>query len=152
MPRKIFRLVPALLAAVLTIAALGGCTAATTAEKQAAPVSQSSGAAALKVSVSYRERMLLPPGCVLLVELENISQLSPEDNAVANTFIPVKAAPPFKAVVKYAPEKIIKQLRYAVSARIVLKGQVLFSGSVRIDPLSWPEGKPVEITVVMAKR
>jgi putative lipoprotein len=151
MPRNDFRIVPSLLAAVLIIAALGGCTA-TTAEKQAAPVNQSSGAAALKVSVSYRERMLLPPGCTLLVELENISQLNPEDNAVANTFIPVKAAPPFKAVIKYDPEKIIKQLRYAVSARIVLKGQVLFSGSVRIDPLSWPEGKPVEITVAMTKR
>lgn len=151
MQRTDFRFVPALLAVVLILAALGGCTAAST-EKTAASVSPSTGAAALKVLVSYRERMLLPPGCTLFLELQNISQLNPEDNGVANAFIPVKAAPPFKAVIKYDPAKIIKQLHYAVSARIVLKGQLLFSGSVRVDPLSWPEDKPVEITVAMAKR
>ena len=147
-PRPFF--VPALLAAVL-IFALGGCTAAST-EKGAEPVSSSFGSAALKVSVSYRERMLLPPGCTLFLELQNISQLNPENNGVSSAFIPVKAAPPFKAVIKYDPAKIIEQLHYAVEARIALKGQVLFSGSARIDPLSWPEDKPLEIMVTMVKR
>jgi putative lipoprotein len=143
--------VPALLAAVLILAALGGCTAAST-EKGAASVSPSSGRAALKVSVSYRERMLLPPGCTMYLELQNISQLNPENNDVSSAFIPVKAAPPFKVVIKYDPDKIIKQLHYAVAARIELKGQVLFAGSVRIDPLSWPEGKTLEVRVAMPQR
>ncbi|MEZ7198500.1 YbaY family lipoprotein [Pseudodesulfovibrio karagichevae] len=142
---------PALLAVALILAALGGCTAAST-EKSAASVSPSDGKAALKVTVFYRERMLLPPGCVLFVELQNISQLNPEDNGVGNAFLPVKAAPPFKAVLRYDPGRIIAQLHYALSARIVLKGQVLFSGSTRIDPLSWPKDKPVEIQVTMPKR
>jgi hypothetical protein len=43
-------------------------------------------------------------------------------------------------------------LHYAVAARIELKGQVLFSGSTRLQPLSWPKDKPVEITVSMPPR
>ncbi|MGE4424044.1 MAG: YbaY family lipoprotein [Pseudodesulfovibrio sp.] len=140
---------PALLAAVLILAALGGCTAASpekTSSSQLNPVTE------LKVSVSYRERMLLPPGCVLFVELQNISQLNPENNDVGNAFLPVKAAPPFKAVLRYDPDRIIAQLHYSVSVRIEFKGQVLFSGGTRIDPLSWPKDKPVEVLVTMPKR
>ncbi|WP_338668286.1 YbaY family lipoprotein [Pseudodesulfovibrio methanolicus] len=143
--------VPALWAAVLILAALGGCTAASTGQG-AASASPSDGKAALKVSVSYSERMLLPPGCALFLELVNISQLNRKDNDVANAFLPVKAAPPFKAVIKYDPDRILAQLHYAVTARIELNGQVLFSGSARIDPLSWPEGKPVEVSVTMPRR
>ncbi|OIQ49402.1 hypothetical protein BerOc1_01327 [Pseudodesulfovibrio hydrargyri] len=142
---------PALSAVVLILAALGGCTAASS-EKTAEPVARPNATAALKVSVSYRERMLLPPGCTLFLELKNISQLNPEDNGVADAFIPVKAAPPFKAVIRYDPDRIIERLHYAVSARIELKGQVFFTGSARIDPLSWPEGKTLEIEAAMVKR
>jgi putative lipoprotein len=134
---------------VLILAALSGCTAASTGK--GAPSGRLNPVAALKVSVSYRERILLPPGCTLFLELRNISQLDPEDNDVANAFLPVKAAPPFKAILKYDPERIIARLHYAVSARIELKGQVLFSGSARVDPLSWPKDKPLEIRVAMAR-
>jgi len=150
MPRTRLFTAPAFLAAVLILAALGGCKTAST-EKGTASMSPPSATAALKVSVTYRERMLLPPGCTLFLKLENISQLNPEDNEVAGAFIPVKASPPFKGVIRYDPDKIIEQLHYAVSASIKLKGQVLFSGSARIDPLSWPEGKSLDIEVAMAK-
>ncbi|WP_319583212.1 YbaY family lipoprotein [uncultured Pseudodesulfovibrio sp.] len=144
---------PALLAAALILALLGGCTAASTRQNTAtAPEPSANARATLKVSVSYRERMLLPPGCTLFLELENISQLNPKDNEITSAFIPVKAAPPFKVVMKYDPDKIVKQLHYAVTARIQLNGQVLFSGSARIDPLSWPEDTPLSITVTMVKR
>jgi putative lipoprotein len=150
MPRtRLFAL--AILASVLIPAAFWGCTAAST-EQDAAPAPAPNATAALKVSVSYRERMLLPPGCTLFLELRNISQLDPRDNGVASVFIPVKAAPPFKGVIKYDPDKILAQLHYAVAARIELRGQVLFSGSARVDPLSWPEDKPLEITAAMTKK
>jgi putative lipoprotein len=140
---------PALLAAVLILAALGGCTAASPGK---ASTGRLNPVASLKVSAYYRERILLPPGCTLFVELRNISQLNPENNDVGNAFLPVKAAPPFNAVLRYDPDRIVAQLHYAVSARIVLNGQVLFSGSARIDPLSWPKDKPVEVLVTMPKR
>jgi len=143
--------VPALLAVVLTLAVLGGCTSASSGKDAVQPEAPVPSAA-LKVSVSYRERMLLPPGCTLFVDLINVSHLDPKHNGVAGAFIPVKAAPPFRATLRYDPDRVLEQLHYAVAARIELKGQVLFSGSTRLQPLSWPKDKPVEITVARPPR
>lgn len=150
MSRTSVRFLPALAAIFLTVFALPGCR--TTSSDTPAPDSEPSSMASLKILVSYRERMLLPPGCTLFVELVNISRLNPDDNVEAKAFLPIKAAPPFKAVFSYDPEKIVKQLHYAISARIEFDGQVLFSGDMRIDPLTWPKDKPVEITVTMVRR
>ena len=135
----------------LTLATLGGCTPASSGKDAVAPEAPVPSAA-LKVSVSYRERMLLPPGCTLFVDLINISHLNPEHNGVAGVFVPVKAAPPFRATLRYDPDKVVEQLHYAVAARIELKGQVLFSGSTRLHPLSWPKDKTVEIMVARPPR
>jgi len=142
-------LVPAMAAALLLLTAIGGCAATSGKAEQPA---KSQPSATMKVSVTYRERMLLPPGCTLFVELENLSRLDPNDRGVADAFLPIKAAPPFKVVLGYDQSRIVDTLRYAVSARIEFRGQVLFSGNTRLDSPPWAEGKAVEVTVKQVKR
>ncbi|WP_316897381.1 YbaY family lipoprotein [Pseudodesulfovibrio indicus] len=112
------------------------------------PAVDPAATAQLRASVTYRARMLLPPRCTMFLSLEDLSRLDPTDRTVASTFIPVQAAPPFSAVLRYDPAKIHQRLRYALAARIELNGQVLFVGSARIDPFAQPEDEPVEILVV----
>lgn len=141
--------VPALRALLLLALILAaGCAA----KEPAEPAADPAATAVLRASVTFRERMLLPPRCTLFLSLENLSQLDPRDRAVASAFFPVQAAPPFPAVLRYDPAKIHQRLRYALAARIELNGQVLFSGNARIDPFAQPGDEPVEIVVVLQSK
>lgn len=133
----------------LSASGLTGCGPA---RREAPSASDLTPLTTMKAEVTYRERMLLPPGCTLFLTLENISQLDRENNGVATAFIPVKAAPPFSAVVRFDPRQINGQLNYALSARIELKGQVLFAGSARVAPLKQPKDEAVPITVKLLRR
>ena len=148
MHRRFSFFVPAIAAALMLFVVLGGC--ASMSGKAESPAG-ARPTATMKVSVTYPERMLLPPGCALFVELENLSRLDPKDKVVADAFLPVKAAPPFRIVLGYDPSRIVGTLRYAVSARIEFKGQVLFAGNVRLDSPPWPKDKAVEVTVRQVK-
>lgn len=132
-----------LIAAIAALLLTGGCLA----DKTDAPPVDPAATAELRASVTYREQMLLPPRCTLFVSLENLSQLTRADRTVASAFFPVQAAPPYKAVLRYDPAKLHQRLRYALTARIELNGQVLFAGLARIDPFSQPPDEPVEIVV-----
>lgn len=134
--------------AVLVLAALTACSPA---RRDAPSGSTVTPLTDLRAEVSYTERMPLPPGCTLFLTLENISSLNRADSAVATSFIPVKAVPPFSARVRFDPGRIDERLNYSLSARIELKGQVLFTGTARVSPLTQGDA-PVRVLVKMIRR
>ncbi|EGB14947.1 hypothetical protein DND132_1741 [Pseudodesulfovibrio mercurii] len=140
----------ALIGAVLLLAALlpAACSPARRAAPSASTVTPLTD---LRAEVAYAERMPLPPGCTLFLTLENISSLNRAEGTVATAFIPVKAAPPFTARVRFDPRRIDSRLTYSLNARIELKGQVLFTGAARVNPLAQGDD-PVSIQVRMVRR
>ncbi|MCJ2165364.1 MULTISPECIES: YbaY family lipoprotein [unclassified Pseudodesulfovibrio] len=128
----------------LSLISLSGC--------KGDPVADNPNAIALKTSVHYQELLLLPPGCMLTVSLQNISQLNSATNTVASTTVTVQAAPPYEVILKYDAQRISDRLSYALHARIELDGQLLFTNNTRIDPFAGPAGQPIKILVQKVKR
>lgn len=88
---------------------------------------------AVRGTVSYRERMMLPPGSVIIVELVDISGVAASGGPVASQVIEGAFGPPvpFSLSTEVALDK---KSRYAVQARIVSdKVQPLWTGESLVE-------------------
>jgi len=121
---------------------LSACTATVT-PRDDAP----SKGATLEAEVFYREKLMLPPGCVLTVSLENVSTVGAPPLLIAEEIVTVQAAPPFKVSLGYDPAAVHDRLTYAIRARIEFEGQLFFISGTHTDPFATPEGTPVKILV-----
>ena len=95
-------------------------------------------------SVFYRERMLLPPGSQVEVQLEDISRADAPAEVLASVLITPEGGPPYPFAIDYAAPQIDQRMRYALRARIEHEGRLLFTNTEYIDPFG---GNPVEILV-----
>src|SRR5512137_2763394 len=101
----------ALLASALVLAACG----------TPAVVPTSAGAASARVTgtVSYRERLALPPGAVLKVQLTDVSRADAPAAVIGQQIIQTDGAQvPIAFEIPYAPAEIQPQNTYAVRAWI----------------------------------
>jgi putative lipoprotein len=101
----------------------------------------------IKVSVWYRERMMLPPNAEITVSLEDVSKMDVAANVIATTTVPAVGGPPWGLAMEYDSPEIDNQHRYAVRARIEVNGQLMFTNTTQIPAFSGVEGKPLEILV-----
>lgn len=102
-------------------------------------------------TATYRERMALPPGAVLDVELLDISRADAPARRIATTWVEVQGQVPIAFSLSYDPARIDPRMRYSVSARLRLRGEVLFR-SDRVTPvLTQGAGRQVEILLVRAR-
>ena len=108
-----------------------------------------SGGAAVQMaqiegSVVYRERMLLPPGVEVEVQLEDVSR----PDAMATVLTSVRWTPegsvPYPFVLEYDPADIDPRRTYALRATIKEGDRLLFTTTDYIAPFT---GNPVEILV-----
>jgi len=95
-------------------------------------------------SVFYRERMMLPPGVEVEVQLQDISQADAMANVLASTMLKPQGAPPYEFVLDYDPTAIDSRMTYALRATIRNDDRLLFTSTEYIDPF---QGNPVEILV-----
>jgi len=95
-------------------------------------------------SVVYRERIMLPPGVQVEVQLENISRADAPAEVIASVLTTPQGGPPYPFVIDYSTQQIDERMRYALRARIEHEGKLLFTNTEYIDPFS---GNPVEILV-----
>lgn len=137
--RAIWRLAPRLLAlsVVLGLAACGG-------EHQAETVGDSADMARVEGAVVYRERMLLPPGAGLEIQLQDISRADADATVLASVLLSPEGAPPYGFAIDYDPARIDPRMRYALRATIYSGDELLFTSTDYIDPF---QGNPVEILV-----
>ena len=91
------------------------------------PVKASPAAASITGTVSYLERITLPPNAVMQVRLEDVSLADAPAKTIAQQRIPLgdrQVPVPFE--LKFDPTKIDQRHTYVVTARIVVDDQLRF--------------------------
>lgn len=89
-------------------------------------------AASVRGSVTYRERMALPAGYVLRVELRDISRQDAASEEIASIQMRPRRQVPIRYALRYDPKRIDPAHMYSVSARILIDGRLAFV-STRIN-------------------
>lgn len=124
---------------LMAMLSLAGCSA----EQGAEPASEAA-MTRIEGNVFYRERMLLPPGTQVEVQLEDISRADAPAEVLASVLMTPDGGPPYPFAIDYAAGQADTRGRFALRARIEHEGQLLFTNTEYIDPFG---GNPVEILV-----
>lgn len=128
---------PLILAPVGLVMALAACATAPT------ETAEVTGTAA------YRERILLPPGHVLTVRLEDVSRADAPSQTLAEQVTPLEGrAPPYPFALAYDPGDIQTNHSYAVRAEIRdPAGRLRFTTDTRHSVIT--RGAPMSVDIVM---
>ncbi len=94
--------------------------------------------------VFYRERMMLPPGAEVEVQLQDISRADALATVMATVIQRPESGPPYPFAIEYDPGTIDPRMRYALRATISLGDKLLFTSTEYIDPFA---GNPLKIMV-----
>lgn len=93
---------------------------------------------AIEVTASYRERIALPPGAVVVATLEDVSKMDAPSREIGRTET-MGGNPPYKIVIRYSEKDIIEGHRYSVRVRIVKDEKLLFTSTEAYDPFAGEE-------------
>jgi putative lipoprotein len=100
--------------------------------------------AQIEGSVYYRERIMLPPGAEVEVQLLDISKADALATVLASLIMTPEGGPPYAFAIAYDPAAIDQRMRYALRATISMQDKLLFTTTDYIDPFS---GNPVDVLV-----
>lgn len=100
---------------------------------------------AVSGSVSYRERMMLPPGAEIVVRLEDVSKMDVAAELRGETRFEARGGPPYSFGVKYDPDQIDPRMRYSLRASIFHHGELMFTSTEHIPAFEGDD--PIAITV-----
>jgi len=98
-------------------------------------------------SVTYRERMMLPPDALVTVFLADVSRMDIKAEEIGSTNFAPEGGPPWDFVLKYDPSRINDRGRYALRAKIEAEGRLLFTSTENIPAFQGEAGEPVQIMV-----
>jgi putative lipoprotein len=90
------------------------------------PIAAAATPAPVTGSVTYRERISLPPGYVLRVELLDVSRQDVAAERIAVVEIRPRRQVPIHYSLSYDPRRIVPSHTYSVSARIFVDGRLVF--------------------------
>jgi putative lipoprotein len=107
-------------------------------------------APAIRGTATYRERMALPPGAVLVVALQDISRADAPAETLAEARIPIAGQVPIAFALPYDPARIRPGHRYALRGSIELEGRVMFRTDTIHPVLTRGAGEAVELRLVRA--
>ena len=105
---------------------------------------QGEGMSQIVGSVIYRERMMLPPGSDLEIQLQDVSRADAPASVLATVMMTPEGGPPYPFSIEYKPAQIDDRMQYALRATIRLDDRLLFTNTDYIDAFS---GNPVEVLV-----
>jgi uncharacterized lipoprotein YbaY/heat shock protein HslJ len=98
-------------------------------------------------TVMYRERMMLPPGAVLEVTLQDVSRADAPAIAIATARLESPGAPPIRFVLDFDPETIHAGRRYAVRATITDRDRLIFTTTDAYPVLTQGHGAAADVLV-----
>lgn len=104
----------------------------------------------IRGSVTYRERMALPPGVSLEVELIDVSKADAPAVVIASDDQPVVRQVPIPFTLAYDPAAIDPKNSYALTARLTLDGATLFRSTATTPVLTGGAGDTPEILLVQS--
>jgi putative lipoprotein len=108
--------------------------------------------ATVEGTASYRERIALRPGAVLEVELLDISRADAPADRLASIRIKAAGRVPIPFTLHYDPAMIEANRSYAVTAKLILGGEVVFRSDTVHPVLTRGAGDSVEILMVRTAR
>jgi len=76
------------------------------------------GTTVVNVTATYRERIMLPPGHVLTVRVEDVSLADAPAQVLAETREPLTGAPPYRVTLGFPTSQIDPRHTYAARAEI----------------------------------
>lgn len=100
----------------------------------------------LRGTVTYRERMALPPGAEVEVKLVDVSRADAPATVLGETTLQSDHAAPFPFALDYDAAAIVPNHSYALQARITAGGQLLFITTAHHPAFEHPAGQ-AEIVV-----
>jgi putative lipoprotein len=99
-------------------------------------------------SASYRERIALRPGAVLEVELLDVSRADAPAERLASIRVKAQGQAPIPFTLHYDPAMIEQNRTYAVTAKLILQGKIVFRSDTVHPVLTRGAGNTVEILMV----
>lgn len=103
----------------------------------------------VEVTVTYRERIMLPPGHVLTVRIEDVSRADAPAVTMAQTRRPLDGAPPYSVSLSVPTARIDPRHTYAARAEIRdPAGALRFTTDARHAVLT--QGAPNRAEIVLA--
>ncbi|SRR6266498_1162179 len=109
---------------------------------------QTDSTAVVTGTVTYRARMALPPDATVKLRLEDVSrQDAPAKLITEVTIQSAGKQVPIPFQLTYDPVQIDKTHRYVVRARILARGEVLFSSTAAYPVIT--NGSPNDVTIIV---
>lgn len=105
-------------------------------------------AAAITGTAAYRERIALPPGAVLEVELVDISRADAAAERIAAVRIGVQGQVPIPFTLPYDPARIRPERRYALQARLTADDRMAWRHARVVPVLTQGAGDRADIPLV----
>ncbi|MES2361357.1 MAG: YbaY family lipoprotein [Pseudomonadota bacterium] len=143
----------------MTLAALGalGLLTACATGPASSPASTPAAPAAavgLRVSgtLSYLQRIALPPGSDVIVQLRDVSRMDARADVLAEQRFTTRSQVPLPFELTVDPAKIDPRMRYAVAARIEQGGKLLFINDKIYPVLTQGHGNRVDLILHMVAR
>ncbi|TDG15523.1 META domain-containing protein [Seongchinamella unica] len=118
---------------IVVLAACGGSADETSAREEGAAMS------AIVGTVFYRERMMLPSGAEVEVQLQDVSRADALATVMASVMFTPEGAPPYPFAIEYSPADIDERMRYSLRATISVGDRLMFTSTEFIDPFSGEE-------------
>jgi putative lipoprotein len=100
-------------------------------------------------TVFYRERILLPPGFEVEVQLQDVSLADAPATVLASTTLTPDTGPPWPWSLSYDPAAIEDGRRYGLRATLRREGKLLFTTMDAVDPF---QGDSTELLVRAVQR
>ncbi len=98
-------------------------------------------------TVTYRQRIALPPGAVVEVSLLDVSRADAPAVVLDKQEIKPTTQVPIPFTLNYDPAKIDERHSYAVQARILAEGKLMFVNTTRHAVIT--QGNPTKLEVVV---
>jgi putative lipoprotein len=131
--------------------ALDACTATPQQRGREADVPGQTVSAAVTGTVSYRERMALPPTAVVKVQLLDVSFADVAATVLDSITLRPTAGQqvPYPFLLRYDPVQIDARNTYAVRASIIVDGKPLFT-STEAHPVI-TRGNPLDVNIMLQR-
>jgi putative lipoprotein len=111
-------------------------------------IARNSLQATLTGTVTYRQRIALPPQALIIVQLVDVSKADAPAEIIATQVITAAGRQvPFNFELIYKPMKILSDHTYTVQARITVDGQLTFINTTQYPVLT--QGAPATVEVVV---
>jgi putative lipoprotein len=128
---------------------LAACSSGTSDNPTTTDMDASANTAQVTGTLTYRERIALPPGAVAEVWLLDTSLADAPSVEIAYQEIEEPGSPPISFALEYDTSKIQEGMQYSVRARIRHADQLLFTTDTHYPVLTRGAGNTADVLLIM---